>query len=421
MLIPSIDLMNGEAVQLVGGATFELSAGDPRPIMERFARVGEVALVDLDAALGRGSNESVLQDLLRIGNGRVGGGIRSKEGAIEWLDRGAQKIVLGTAATPEFLRELPQRRLIAALDSVQGEVVVEGWVKKTGRTVTERMRELRDLVDGFLVTFVEREGRLEGVDFERVRELREAAGSARLTVAGGIRSTEEIRQLDEMGIDAQLGMALYKGKLSLAEAFAAPFRSDRTDGLWPTVVCTASGEVLGQVYSSLESLTEALNTGTGVYASRKRGLWRKGETSGNRQQLERVYVDCDRDALLFVVSQAGEGFCHLPQNSCFGTAAALASLERVIANAKERRDAVGYTARLLREPLLLNQKLREEARELAEASEKSEVIHEAADLFYFAMVTLGRAGVSLCDVEDELQRRSLRVTRRGGEAKGELP
>ena len=159
MIVPSIDLMDGQAVQLVQGRRKVLDAGDPRPIAERFGRVGEVAVVDLDAALGRGSNTAVIEELCRLAPCRVGGGIRDRDTALEWLNRGAVKVVLGTAAVPEVLEGLPRDRVVAALDAWEGEVVVKGWTERTGRTVYDGMRELRGLAGGFLVTFVEGRGR----------------------------------------------------------------------------------------------------------------------------------------------------------------------------------------------------------------------------------------------------------------------
>ena len=143
MIVPSIDLQEGRAVQLIGGAKKALDAGDPRPLATRYGRVGEIAVVDLDAALGKGSNAEIIGDLLDLAPCRVGGGIRDVASAIAWLDRGAQKVILGTAARPEVLTELPRERVIAALDASHGEVVVEGWQKRTGHGVLERIAELR--------------------------------------------------------------------------------------------------------------------------------------------------------------------------------------------------------------------------------------------------------------------------------------
>jgi len=420
MLIPSIDLMGGSTVQLRGGSEKVLDAGDPLPLLERFARVGEVAVIDLDAALGTGSNQALIEELVRQGPCRIGGGIRSVEAAIRWLDRGARKVILGTAATPAILEQLPADRVIAALDAVNGEVVVEGWRTSSGRTVVERMRELDGLVGGFLVTFVEREGRMEGIDLGQVEALVRAAGSARLTIAGGVTTPEELAALDRLGVEAQVGMALYTGRLGLGQAVAAPLRSDRADGLWPTVVVDEGGRALGLAYSSLESLEASLESGSGVYCSRRRGLWRKGEQSGATQELLRVDLDCDRDTLRFQVRQRGPGFCHQGTPTCWEGLRGGDGLEGLLRTLEQRRrqaPAGSYTARLLEDPRLLRAKLIEEAGELAEAGSESEVIHEAADLLYFTAAALARAGVSLAQVEAELGRRRLSVSRRGGEAK----
>lgn len=417
MIVPSIDLMDGRAVQLVGGRERALDAGDPRPLARRFGRVGEVAVIDLDAALGRGSNASLVAELCRLAPCRVGGGIRSVEDARRWLDAGAVRVILGTAATPDIISALPRDRVIAAVDAIGGEVVVEGWRTATRERVEEKVTTLRGLVWGFLATFVEREGRMEGTDLDRARALKAAAGEARLTVAGGITAADDVAVLDREGIDAQVGMALYTGRLPLADAFAAPLRSDRPDGLWPTVVADEAGRALGLAYSSLESLRAALESGAGVYHSRRRGTWTKGETSGDRQDLLRVQADCDRDTLRFTVRQHGAGFCHAGTATCWGPPRGLAALEARLRERLTVPDTDSYTRRLLTDPELLAAKLVEEAGELSEAPDAASAAYEAADLVYFTTVALTRAGVSLAEVERELDRRALRVTRRPGDAK----
>lgn len=332
MIVPSIDLMDGQAVQLVGGEESSRSAereyGDPLPLARKFRLAGEIAVIDLDRALGRGSNEFTIRALLREAPCRVGGGIRDLETALDWLDAGARRIILGTAATPELLSKLPPNRVIAALDARNNDVVVEGWTKPTGATILDRVRDLKDLVGGFLVTFVEREGRLGGTDLARAREIVEAAKPARVTFAGGITSAEEIAELDKLGADAQVGMAIYTGRLHLADAIGAPLKTDRPDGLFATVVADENNHVLGLAYSSRESLRVAVDRGLGVYQSRSRGIWVKGESSGNTQELLRIALDCDRDAIRFNVVQRGSGFCHLPQWSCFGDFDGMAAFEQ---------------------------------------------------------------------------------------------
>jgi phosphoribosyl-ATP pyrophosphohydrolase len=417
MIIPSIDLMNGSAVQLVGGRERALDAGDPRPIAERFRLAGEVAVVDLDAALGNGDNASVIRELLRIAPCRVGGGTRDLRTAIQWLDAGAEKIVLGTAATPELLSQLPPGRVIAALDADNGEVVVKGWRERTGESILERMRRLDGLVSGYLITFVEREGRMGGTNLDLVPDLVRAAGKARVTIAGGVTTPADVARLHALGADAQVGMALYTGRLDLADAIAAPLASDRHDGLWPTVVADETGVALGLAYSSPQSLREAVRTRRGVYHSRTRGLWLKGETSGDTQELLRVDLDCDGDALRFTVRQTGRGFCHNGTLTCWGDSSGLPALAARISKAAAARASGSYTSRLLDDPCLLAAKLAEEAAELAGARSATETTHEAADLIYFTLVAMQRSGVRIADVAAELDWRARRFTRRPGNAK----
>ena len=417
MLIPSIDIQDQEVVQLIGGKEKALSAGDPQPLAEKFGRVGDVAVIDLDAALGRGSNREQIRALLDIAPCRVGGGIRDVETALDWLNAGAQKVILGTAAQPDLLKQLPKERTIVALDARHGQVVDQGWTRETGQQVIDRIAALKDYTDGFLLTFVEREGRMVGIDPETVQQYIDAAGDARVTIAGGVQSTEDIATLDAMGADAQVGMALYTGRISLGDSFSCVLKSDRPDGLWPTVVADESGTALGLVYSNPESIRESLETGQATYFSRTRGLWRKGETSGNRQTVKRIKVDCDRDSLCFIVQQQGSGFCHLPQPTCFGPYEGIQALEKTLWSRKAQAPAGSYTERLFQSSELLAAKLTEEAAELVAAADKNEIVHEATDVLFFVMTRLAKEGITWSEIEAELDRRHLKVTRRGGDAK----
>ena len=344
---------------------------------------------------------------------RVGGGIRDVASAIGWLDKGARKVILGTAAKPEILSQLPRERVIAALDARHGEVVVEGWQQGTGRGILERIAELRAHAAGFLVTFVELEGRMGGTNLELAKAVVEAAGTdCRVTIAGGVTTPEEIRALDEIGADAQVGMALYTGRLDLGDAIMAPLVTDRPDGLYPTVVVDERGVALGLVYSSRESIREAVRRRLGIYQSRSRGLWVKGETSGATQELLRIDLDCDRDGPRFVVRQSGPGFCHLDTRTCWGEDAGLGHLARTLAARREQAPPGSYSAKLFADPALLAGKLREEADELAEASEREHVIWEAADVLYFTLARLAKEGIDLAEVEAHLDRRASKVTRR---------
>ena len=413
MIVPSIDIMNGRAVQLRHGKEFVLDGGDPIARLEEFSVAGEVSIVDLDAALGRGSNTELIHDLVRRAPCRVGGGIRDLGSARRWLDAGAVQIMIGTAATPEFCAALPRERVIAAVDAERGEVVVNGWRRNTGVTVLERVRDLAPLVGGFLFTQVDREGAMAGFDGAAVEAVVRAATGARVTAAGGITSAAEVAELDALGADAQVGMALYTGKLPLGDAVAAPLAKPLPGDVWPTVVCDEAGRTLGLVWSTRESLARAVAERCGIYWSRSRSaLWVKGETSGNTQQLLRVDLDCDRDALRFTVRQSGAGFCHLNRRSCWSSEFDFADLERTVADRVTNPVAGSGTAQLLADPALLAAKLLEEAEELARADSPGDVVRETADVLYMALVALARGGGTLADVRAELARRHRAVTRR---------
>ena len=207
--------------------------------------------------------------------------------------------------------------------------------------------------------------------------------------------------------------------LSIADAFLAPIISDRPDSLFPTVVSSYnhSAKPLGLVYSSRESVAESINTCKGVYQSRKHGLWRKGETSGATQDVTSIRVDCDSDALLFEVVQYGGGFCHLPQPTCFGETSGIAKLEDTLKARFDSAPEGSYTKRLFSDEKLLRSKIMEEAEELCDATTKEEIAFEAGDLIYFALTRCISKGVAWRDIEAALDRKSLKVTRRKGDAK----
>ncbi|CAG1967100.1 unnamed protein product [Fusarium graminearum] len=206
-------------------------------------------------------------------------------------------------------------------------------------------------------------------------------------------------------------------RLLLSKLIASYWKSDRTDGLIPTVVTDDAGTALGLAYTSEESILEALRTQTGVYQSRKRGLWVKGLTSGDTQELLRIGLDCDNDTIKFVVNQKGR-FCHLQQFGCFGDLNGISALEQTLKSRKESAPEGSYTARLFSDEKLLRAKIMEEAEELCDGKTKENIAFEAADLIYFALTKAVGAGVSLADIEANLDAKSLKVKRRTGNAKG---
>nr|ABL63167.1 tri-functional histidine biosynthesis protein [Phaeosphaeria sp. S-93-48] len=205
--------------------------------------------------------------------------------------------------------------------------------------------------------------------------------------------------------------------VSVAKLVMANATSDRPDGLYTTLVTDERGVALGLVYSSEESVGESLRTGRGVYQSRKRGLWYKGESSGDIQELVSMSFDCDSDCLQFVVRQRGRGFCHLATPTCFGDYRGLSKLQKTLQSRKDSAPQGSYTARLFNDEQLLRAKILEEATELCDATTKEHIAFEAADLFYFALTKCVAAGVSLEDVERNLDAKSIKVKRRQGDAK----
>ncbi|KAF2493588.1 tri-functional histidine biosynthesis protein [Lophium mytilinum] len=205
--------------------------------------------------------------------------------------------------------------------------------------------------------------------------------------------------------------------ISVAKILLANATSDRPDGLFTTLVADERGVALGLVYSNEESVSESLRTGRGVYQSRKRGLWYKGESSGDVQELVSISLDCDHDCLRFIVKQKGRGFCHLATATCFGQYRGLSRLQQTLQERKESAPEGSYTARLFNDSKLLNAKIIEEANELCEANTKSETAFEAADLIYFTLTKCVAAGVTLEDVERNLDAKSVKVKRRRGDAK----
>ncbi len=411
MIIPSIDLSEGKAVQLERGRKKVLERDDPLDLADEFARYGEIAVVDLDAAVGGGSNDAVVRNLCRKAPCRVGGGIRSAARAAEVLGWGAEKVIVGTMAftdmgiNEEFLAGLlstvGRDRVIVAVDTLHGRVVTHGWRKTTRLGWRRAVRELEPYASEFLFTTVEREGMMRGPDLASLEPLR-AATALPVTIAGGISTTEEIRRISRLGFHAQLGMALYTGAISLAAAFASAV--DWTKGLVPTVVTDAASQVLMLAYSDEESLDKTLSTGTAWFHSRSRGrLWQKGETSGNFLEVRRIRMDCDADALLLTVEPRGPA-CHTGAYSCFGPKDfSMVELARTIGERLTNPPPGSYTARLT--PEAAKDKLREEVLEFLTAPDRDNLVWETADVLYFVQVILAQSGVSWEEVMAELKRR----------------
>jgi phosphoribosylformimino-5-aminoimidazole carboxamide ribotide isomerase len=226
MVIPCIDLMDGKVVQLVQGREKALEGEAPLVMLERFAGFPVIQVIDLDAALGRGANDEIVRSLASRAVTRVGGGVRSAERAQALVEAGASRVIVGTAAFDEagirrgFLEALAaavgKERILLALDSKGGRIVVKGWQEATKFEAETVIGELEPFCGGFLCTYVDKEGMLQGTDLDWYRRLR-GCTDHELTAAGGITTLEEIDELTALGIHAALGMAVYTGRLKLED------------------------------------------------------------------------------------------------------------------------------------------------------------------------------------------------------------
>lgn len=415
MIIPSIDLMQGKAVQLKQGKEKLLESDQVLELAREFSRFGLLAVIDLDAVFENGSNEELIGQICQLTDCRVGGGIRDEGRARRILELGAEKIIIGTAAwkgdrlNREFLERmvsnLGRHRIILTLDCFEEKVVTGGWSHRTGINIFDLLPEVKQLASELLITCVEKEGCLQGTDIEFFKKIR-AATDLPVTAAGGISSLEEIAALSQLGIDVQLGMAIYGGKIKLEEALIASLNWKReASGLLPAVVVDEVDRVLMLAWISPESLRKTFSEGRTCFYSRSRKvLWTKGETSGCSQQLLRVRVDCDSDTVLLKVKQDGAGACHRGSFSCFGTREfGLEDLYLIVEERKKNPVSGSYTAKLTDKTV--REKLEEEARELVEARGRKEIIWEAADLLYFLTVLLAKEQVDIKDIFRELARR----------------
>ena len=428
MVISSIDLKDGHVVQLKNGKDLVLQRDDADNIINDFNFYGEVAVIDLDAAMGhvdaKGNtvNTTLLKSLLRKGNVRTGGGVRTVKRARELISLGAEKVIIGSSAwnknpqpgesvlNTEFLDELVKcigkQRIIISVDAINGKIAVKGWTETIDVSLIEGAKQAEKYCSELLFTCVEKEGCMQGTNIEMAKELRDAV-KCRVVVAGGVSSEDEIEALEKMHCDVQLGMALYTNKVSLKNSFLRCLDWEKVSGMVPVIAQSQNGEVLMMGYANKEAFEKTIDTKKLTFWSRTRNvLWTKGETSGHFLEVLKLRVDCDRDTVLATVIPHG-GVCHTGSFTCFGAEPdERSSMERLYGTIAERfanPKPGSYTATL--DAKRVREKVEEEAEEICEAEGKDEVIWEAADLLYFVSVLMYKEGVNWQDVYNELDRR----------------
>jgi phosphoribosylformimino-5-aminoimidazole carboxamide ribonucleotide (ProFAR) isomerase len=221
--------MDGKVVQLVQGREKALEGDSPEVMLQKFAAFPEIQVIDLDAAMGRGANDELVEMLASKALIRAGGGVRTVGRARTLLDQGAYRVIVGTAAFTSdgpdhvFLESLAgtigRERVVLALDTKDGHIVIKGWRESTRFTAEEVIRQLEPYCSGFLCTYVDKEGMMQGTDLAWFRRLRSATGME-ITAAGGITTMEDIHALRALNIHCAVGMAIYTGRLDLAELAA---------------------------------------------------------------------------------------------------------------------------------------------------------------------------------------------------------
>lgn len=228
MLIPCIDLQGGQAVQLVHGRKRELAVADVFGLLKKFKRYPWLHVIDLDAAMGKGLNDELVRELCKSARKdfrmkvRVGGGIRTVSRAEQVAAWGASQIIVGSAAfrsgkvNTKFMRQLTKKvrrtQIIIALDTARGQITIHGWRKRVALQAEKVMTQLEPFCAGFLCTDVDREGTMTGANLEWFRKLRSATDLP-IIAAGGIKTRREISTLEKLGMDAAVGMAMYKNRL----------------------------------------------------------------------------------------------------------------------------------------------------------------------------------------------------------------
>ena len=347
ILLPAIDLHQGQCVRLLRGDydTAQVVAADPVETARAFEEQGAgwLHVVDLDGAKeGAPKNaELIAQVVERTGlQVEVGGGIRNMATVDRYLELGAARVILGSAAlrNPQFVAEAVKRygkRVAVGIDALGGKVAAEGWLEQSQVDYLELARRMEDLGVQYLIcTDISQDGTLAGPNLTMLDQLNQAV-SCHVVASGGVSSLLDIVNLYDLGLyGAIAGKALYTGALDLRAAIAACRRIGgekgaglsedeldlyfRKSDLIPAIIQDDdTGEVLMLAYMNRESFRKSLETGTTWFYSRsRRALWNKGETSGHTQTIVGVWADCDDDTLLLRVKQKGAA-CHTGSHSCF--------------------------------------------------------------------------------------------------------
>lgn len=312
MIIPSIDLKFGKAIQLVSGKGNPQDEREPISLSDELSVLGIGVLVDLDRAFGIGDNIKCIKEIVNRhpeALWRIGGGLRNKEAVQEILNISSNvQVILGTLATSDFLSQFPKEKIVAAVDHDNGKLVTHGWSQQTNISIQEKVDEVSKYVSAIHLTHAPASDTLAGLG-----NYTEIKSNVPIVLAGGIGTLQDIKQATK---DVIVGKA-FRGNITLGEAFTCTLEKRTYNELYYPTIIVQHNQVLGLAWSTSETLQETINSRKVVLFSRKRGRWVKGESSGNIPKLLTVKTDCDNDAILISVDMNGKPWCHTGKKSCW--------------------------------------------------------------------------------------------------------
>lgn len=423
--IPTIDISKGNAV-LVKQGQVERIHGSPIDRAEFLSIHKHFLIVDIDAARGEGNNKELIKTLTQKYSCYVGGGIRTLEDAIDYLNASARRVVI--SSHHELILSLPKDRVILALDIDNDfKLLSHGRKKCEDKHIFEILDLYHEHVELVSITFHQQEGSMQGLPMQQVSALLEQIHQKnyrfKLIVAGGIHSIDEFKELSELNVIPQFGAGLWNDCFTLGDVFASIVNAekqqewvvDQNTPLFPCVVQNTSGVVLGLVWCTPESIKISVDTRIATFFSRDRKrMWTKGETSGNYCKVKGLHLSCDGSSLRMIVEEGEpkKNFCHLNQHSCFGQTdpvrGSLKSIQSDIMDKIKHRKG-SYTNQVLNNEQKIISKILEESLELICAKEETEIVHETSDLLYFILLYLKKNNVSIQSLERKLIKRQYAV------------
>lgn len=416
--IPTLDISKGQAVLVKQGKVYKV-LGDPFEKATFLSINTHFQLVDIDAAMGTGSNKEIIKKIVKNIPCYVGGGIRTFEEANEFLNSSARRVIISTAISKELIEKIPKERLIIAFDIDQDfNVLMKGRTSKSDKDLFQMLDEYATNLEMITITFHDKEGTCDGIPMDRIKKIKEYLDqyNIKLVVAGGISNIKEIKELIDLNVIPQFGSGFWNGKFTLGDVYQCISEkilniksiSYQDTKLIPTIVQSVDGIVLGMVFSTPETVKISVDTRIATFYSRDRNsIWFKGATSGEYHKVHHIHYCCDGTSLRFVVE--GNKFCHTGSESCFGhtdpSRANLKSLQRMLKQKTETKDAKSYTKSLLSDGFKINSKILEEAEELICTTDPEEIVHESADLIYFILMYLQKHNINVQEIESELIKR----------------